>query len=642
MAKLSSSSRLKVNRDTYFLPDPEGGVYFRNNQISFRMEGSTIYQWIEKLMPMFDGERTMDEITISLTEPYCKRVYEIGEILVENRFVRDQSLDRPHQLSKQVLHHYRSQIEFIDNFLDSGAHRFQQYRQSKVLVIGSGSFLTAMVSSLLESGLSEFHVMTTDPSSTSIERIDQLVQNAKKEDDEAEIGEISSVKGQGSKGWIEAVSLYDWILYVSENGDISEIRQLNQICKNEKKSFLPAVCLESVGIAGPVVDSKAEGCWESAWRRLHQTALQGVSKSKVASTTAKSLLANAAVFEFFKKVTGVSQETSRNQIYLLDLETLEGDWISYYTHPLVTTSNISPLVVDDFEKRLNQESDRLEPPGSLFEFFSRAASVETGIFHIWDEQDLKQLPLSQCMIQAVNPLSEGPADLLPKVVCAGLTHEAAKREAGLIGIEMYTSKLIESSFLRVKDKSLPSSLGIGTGETFAEGVCRGLQNFLEKKLKKRETGQLYRVKLGPVDDPQCQFFLQSLTVLNGVPSISLQEDLFGFPVVQVHYINRWYAKPGLNLTLALRATLKEALMEAQNETDFTKRQAMGPAVLLKRDEELEIPSCEKIAPLEIVKTSEMVLKHQKKQLVVYDLTFDPFIKQQMSGVYGVWLQEGET
>jgi putative thiazole-containing bacteriocin maturation protein len=309
---------------------------------------------------------------------------------------------------------------------------------------------------------------------------------------------------------------------------------------------------------------------------------------------------------------------------------------------MVSTSNIIPIKVDDFENRINQESDRQEPDSSLFEFFSRAASDETGIFHIWDEQDLKQLPLSQCMIQAVNPLSEGPAELLPKVVCAGLTHIEGKREAGLVGIEMYISKFIESSFLRAEDKSFPSLLGIGTGETIAEGICRGLQNFLEKKLKKRAAGQMYRVKLGPINDPQCQFYLQSLTVLNGVPAISLQEDLFGFPIVQVHSNHRRYAKPGLNLTLALRNALKEALMETQNETDSKKRQAIGPAVLLKRDNEPEIPSCEKITPLELVKTSEMVIKQHKKQLVIYDLTFDPFIKEQMSGVYGVWLQEEET
>ena len=36
MSKLNPSTRLKVKRDTFFLPDPKGGVYFRNNLSSFR------------------------------------------------------------------------------------------------------------------------------------------------------------------------------------------------------------------------------------------------------------------------------------------------------------------------------------------------------------------------------------------------------------------------------------------------------------------------------------------------------------------------------------------------------------------------------------------------------------------------------
>jgi len=57
MTKLNSSTRLKVKRDTFYLPDQEGGVYFRNNESSFRLKGDTIYKWIETLMPMLNGGR---------------------------------------------------------------------------------------------------------------------------------------------------------------------------------------------------------------------------------------------------------------------------------------------------------------------------------------------------------------------------------------------------------------------------------------------------------------------------------------------------------------------------------------------------------------------------------------------------------
>lgn len=83
MTKLNGSTRLKVKRDTFYLPDSEGGVYFRNNESSFRMKGSTIYQWIETLMPMFNGEQTLEELTDGLTAPYKKEFMKL-----EKRYTR--------------------------------------------------------------------------------------------------------------------------------------------------------------------------------------------------------------------------------------------------------------------------------------------------------------------------------------------------------------------------------------------------------------------------------------------------------------------------------------------------------------------------------------------------------------------------
>lgn len=116
MENMTPSMRLKVKRDTFFLPEPNRGVYFRNNISSFRMEGSTIVPWIEKLLPMFNGDHTLSELTEGLPGPYRNRVFEIAEVLYKNGFVRDVSQDRPHELSEQVLKKYDSQIEFLDSF----------------------------------------------------------------------------------------------------------------------------------------------------------------------------------------------------------------------------------------------------------------------------------------------------------------------------------------------------------------------------------------------------------------------------------------------------------------------------------------------------------------------------------------------
>ncbi len=66
---------------------------------------------------------------------------------------------------------------------------------------------------------------------------------------------------------------FDAILYVSEEGELEELKSLHTVCRETGKMFLPAICMQQVGLAGPLVHPDSEVCWESAWRRLHDAAL---------------------------------------------------------------------------------------------------------------------------------------------------------------------------------------------------------------------------------------------------------------------------------------------------------------------------------------------------------------------------------
>jgi putative thiazole-containing bacteriocin maturation protein len=654
MANLNASSRLKVKRDTFFLPDPNGGVYFRNNSSSFRMKGSTIYQWIEKLMPMFNGEHTLGELTDGLPTPYRNRVYEIGEILYKNGFVRDVSQDYPHQLESRILKKYASQIEFIESFVDSGAFCFQVYRQSKVLAIGSGPFFVSLVSALLESGLPNFHVLVTDSMPTNRLRLKELEENARKMDSEVAIEEIDLQRRAEGISWREVVQPFEWVLYVSQDGNVEELRILHAVCREEKKGFLPAIFLQQVGLAGPLVHPDSEGCWESAWRRIHRSALREDRPLQTFSPTAGAMLANVIVFELFKKVTGVTKTEQRNQFFLLDLETLEGDWHSFIKHPLAAPECVAAELVQDLDLRLEQDSS-CNDPSRLFHYFSQLTSAESGIFHIWEERDLKQLPLAQCCVQTVNPLSEGPAELLPEVVCAGLTHVEARREAGLTGIEAYVSPMIDllvtASLNNDEEVGVITPqefIGVGAGETIAEGICRGLQRCLDEKLSKRQVNQresIFRVRLDSIEDEHCRFYLQALTTMHGPPTIGLGEKVSGFPVVWVGTSGRWYGSAGLNITMALRKALEQALMNAQNQTTSHRMQALDDSSILLNEKEplsLEIPACEKMTQLELLQSAMQALKRNGMRLFVFDLAIEPFLKEELAGVFGVLLREEES
>lgn len=636
MTSLNPSMRLKVKRDTFFLPDPNSGVYFRNNVSSFHMEGSMIDKWVEKLIPMFNGEHTLEDLTNGLSGPYRDRVYEIAETLIRNGFVRDLSQNHPHQLREQVLKKYASQIEFVDNLVDSGAFRFQNYRQAKVLAVGSGPIYLSLVSSLLKSGLPKFHLLITDTVQTNRQRLTDLVAHARKTDDEVEIEEVSQNK---DRNWQEIMEPFDYILYVSEKGEVEELRFLHSVSREEGKVFLPAICLEQVGLAGPLVHPNSEGCWESAWRRMHQSALLKEESYSEFSSTAGAMLANVIVFELFKDVTGVSEKEQKNQFFLLDFETLEGNWHPFLPHPLVT-GHRSARLLEDVNIRLSGGMEN-EDPHKLLLYFNQLTSKVSGIFHIWEEGALNQLPLAQCRVQSVDPMAVGPAELLQDLVCTGLTHEEARREAGLAGIETYLSKIVATL-------ELSPRVEIGAGETFAEGVCRGLQRCLDQELISQSQDPMYsvsRVELCTVEDERCRFYLQALKTMQREPTLGIGKEVSGFPVVWIGTQEGWYGSIGLNITLALRNALQQALAKVQNQEEIVSPRTLEASSILldeKSLQNLDIPAGDEKLQFENLQTAMEVLEQNGKKLLVFELELEPFLKEELAGGFAVLVQEEES
>jgi len=603
------------------------------------MEGTTIAQWIEKLLPMFNGEHTLGELTEGLPSAYQNMVMEIADVLHKNGFVRDMSQERPHQLREEILIKHASQIEFLESVADSGAYHFQNYRQTKVLAVGSGHFFVSLVSALLESGLPSFHIYVTETVPTNKSRLSELVEYACKSDDEVKVEEIR-LNGVGNRAWREMVRPFDAILYVSQEGDVEELRTLHAACIEEKKKFFPALILNQTGMAGPIDAQESVGSWESAWRRLHRTVLSTDPLLSTFSVTAGAMLGNILAFELFKEITGVTKPEQINQFYLLDLETLEGNWHSYLPHPLVTGTATVKWVEDAAESLKNGSASKEE--GKLFLFFSRLTSPQSGIFHSWEEGELKQLPLAQCRVQVVDPLSEGPAVLLPDITCSDLTHKEARRETGLSGIEVYSAEIIKQLIPTLA--SGEEFVGIGTGETFAECVCRGLQRWLNDEFTKQAYDQKHlvsKVALELVEDERCRYYLQTLTTIVGTPKIALGEDVSGFPVVLVGTSDGCsYGSVGVTLTLALRNALQQAIMNYQNNTVHLE----GLDVVFLEEKEplnLMIPVCDATSQVEDLQSAMEVLKRNHKQLAIIELELESFLKTGLAGVLGVMVREEE-
>ncbi|UFJ41728.1 putative thiazole-containing bacteriocin maturation protein [Brevibacillus humidisoli] len=637
MGTVTPSMRLMVKGDTYYVPDQNGRVYFQNNLGSFHMEGKGIDKWIEKLMPMFNGEYTMEELTAGLSEPRRNHVYHIANLLYQNGFLRDLSSQLPHQLPQDITDKYAGQIQFLNSFVDSGAYRFQLYRQTKVLAVGAGPLLSALVAALLESGLPAIYIAIPQSMETNRARLSELAAHARREDSEVKLEEIH-LQQNDRESLQKAVETFQTVLYVQQEGDLEELRVLHAICKEQRKLFIPAFFQDQVGIVGPILHPEAEGCFESAWRRIHRSALIPNSLLHTDSPISAALVANIIVFELLKTITGAFAH--ENQIFLLNLETMEGEWHSFMPHPLVTgTANVK------WEQDLDHLAKQNQPKkgsADLATFFEALTSEQTGVFHTWDEGELVQLPLAQCRVVVADPLSEGPAELLADIICSGLTHDEARREAGLAGIEAYAWRMA-GPLLKTGE-----FVGIGAGETVPEAVIRGLQKCLTAEVRKQlqqRKAVMYPVQLQSVEDGYSLYYLQALNILNGQPKICLGEEIAGFPVIWVGTNHRWYYSVGLPLTAGLRTALQQALWECQNEAlSQTTTYGIEPSSIVVKEKlphPLVIPAVEGETHSDLLQAALSSLRQNRRQLCICELELDPFFKEELAGVFGVLIRKDE-
>ncbi|MCH5584458.1 hypothetical protein MK805_05685 [Shimazuella sp. AN120528] len=574
------TARLKANQDTYYVPDFEGGIYFRNHRHSFRMQGSNVYQWMEKLIPMFDGTHTMHAITKGLPDTHQQRIYEFSNLLLQEGFVRDVSKDKPHSLSEKIIKRYQSQIDYLDHHVGSGAYHFEKYRHENLLVIGHGSFLTSLISSLIESGLQKIALFLTDKSNTNLERINYL-----ETDSSVNITDITPSEIQP---WSKMIQPYGSVLFAGKETDTEQIINLATLCKQENKHFIPAVTYQNTGMVGPIID------WESAWRRLAKTTDHS---NKEINPTAISILANLLAFRWFQLVNGV-MPVEKRQVFLLDMQTLEGKWHSFFSHPLLHKANktIKPLASTEWLSP--------SPIINVQSVFTHITSEATGIFRSFGPENLLQLPLSQCLVKIADPLEQ---EKTISIICSALTHLEARHEAGLRGLEAYASRLFPEIAHDLKEKA-----AIGAGATRQEAICRAFLKYLEAGLKNIPTDP----QTMQMEGEQSKYFVECISLLGTKPTLYIEDHNYGFPIGWVEANDSWFGSVGLHTEMALQAALHKALHIIQNKSI--------DHLLLQH------------IPLESTENSlEIITRHlklQNKYLQVFDIKLEDIISQNLSVV----------
>lgn len=446
--------RPRLKSDTFYIP-VENGVYFRNNERAFVMQGKTLATWMERLAPLLDGRYDLAYLSQNLSPEKQTMVVKLVNILAEQGFVKDVSTDQPHTLSADIQQTYAPAITFIDYHLDSGASRFQKFLDMPVLAIGSGDALVALAHALLETGNRHIHLLDVGEERTDYERIANLLAMLQADRDAGlTLSTITVSDWNDDENFKRILASFKMVVYFSTGASLSLVDRLASFCYQAGVLFVPAVLVGKQVIIGPTQHSEAPGCWQCFWRRWQSAQDVPVDDEPGAllppasarpvqpGATAIGLTANLLAFECFKQGTDIHSGTLDGQAYVLGLERLESAMHRVYPHPLCTIC-AAPYVASsdqlEAEIAILQQRDTSQQARELVWHAEQWTDACAGIFTRIHEQDFSQLPLVQSQVTVAAPC----ASALTTASAAGLDYQEVRELAARKALSYYLGSLAD-------------------------------------------------------------------------------------------------------------------------------------------------------------------------------------------------------
>ncbi len=454
--------RPKLRGDTKYVPTPEG-VYLQNNRRVLRIPGKQVYQWVDRLVPYLDGKHSLAELTDGLSADRAVMVDQLVEKLAMAGFVKDVEPDEPHTLSPAETDAYAAEIAFIDYFCDSAAARFEAFRHARVVAVGSGQTVTALVAANLAVGLRNVEVMITSECPTDLDRCYQHLQTARQRDPDQTLTVRMARGWDGDEGAVRAaLGPFDAVVHLSDRPMLARAAMLDRVCRVAGKTLVQAVVVGDQVWIGPLTgpdDDEQAGGWESAWRRLQATRTGSAAGrrnfafiddpfapvSEYLTSPTAALAANHASFEVFKYLTGVPASETRGQLLRLDLETLHTTAHRFWPHPsCLPVAEIPPPDPAALAETVAGLARR-EPMDELV--FSQQVrgcfDGELGLFTFIDEGELQQLPLNVCLVTISNPALLSEPDDPVTAVGVGTDMGTARRRAAQRACEVYAASVVD-------------------------------------------------------------------------------------------------------------------------------------------------------------------------------------------------------
>ncbi|MCO6006960.1 YcaO-like family protein [Actinoallomurus purpureus] len=489
--------------------------------------------WLSRLVPYLTGERTLGELTESLSAERRALVERLVGLLAEQRFVVDARADEPHALSAEESAVYAAEIAFIRYGFDSAEHRFERLRRARIVVVATGPagpVPVALVEAGLGSGWRDVRTVVAADLSAAIERCRrdgaQTVRAAAGIPDDADVV-LHVHSGEAVDDLLE-------VARVCERGDIA----LGQIWVREDEAWTT-----------PVSDVEAASYWRRLTGLPHDPDGEGVDWL---TGPVPAVVAAQAALSCFEYLTGMTSPPVQPAMIRVDLRTL--DTRRHRVYPFVQAS----------------DSGGRNKPGSLVsgkrleaeELRERASShvnPRVGVLGGLDEGDLVQTPLSMCRATVSDPRGVLPSWApAPRVVGWGPDRQTARLRALLAGLATYQA-LAEEERPVVPYRA---PIGVAAGLSWSQAVAAGLAQHCEAFLCRSGDGAFPIVPA--LADPEVGRLVGLLEAAGERPEIRDLTTELGVPAYAAGN-----ARPacGASPVAAMRRALERLLLAWQARTE---------------------------------------------------------------------------
>lgn len=426
--------RPKLRQNVVFFSTDEG-MYFQRDQTIFHLRGVAAAQTFSRFAPLFTGEQTLEELGADLDTPHKAMLWKLVSTLLQKEILKNAYLEAPDLLPEHVYTYFRPHIEFIDHYSERPVQRFKTFRESRVLLVGSGEALSVLGCSLLRNGLRDLFLSPSDGLEVHKEHIEAEMTLLHQQEIEATITYVEPVLSTNPA----ELGKYQLIVYCSEQGTLQEILSFNRQCMKVQRMFLPACVFAGQAILGPLVRPPQGPCWLCALLRLTAN-MDAVQSAALWSTLALGTdqqsraplsfmgiprrMGNDLGFEIFKILSDVLPAETADGLIIQDIETWESSREPVIAHPLCPLC--SAVSLGEYQRMLAEvvagTRDHELTPEEFFKHIetSRLISRRSGVFQGFVDDDLLQIPLKCTTLVGGSPLVSEPKPI--EVVAFSLNH----------------------------------------------------------------------------------------------------------------------------------------------------------------------------------------------------------------------------